>query len=110
MCEHHLLPFTGKAHVAYLPRDKVIGLSKIPRIVDAFARRLQIQEQMSFQIANQLQSVLNPRGVAVMISAKHSCLSMRGIKNQNASMVSSSLTGAFKECAATREEFFSVIR
>ncbi|MGD8455000.1 MAG: GTP cyclohydrolase I FolE [Anaerolineales bacterium] len=109
MCEHHMLPFYGKAHVAYIPDGKVIGLSKIPRIVDMFARRLQIQEQMTSQIANFLQETLNPQGVAVVIEGAHMCAMMRGVKKQNTKMTTSKMTGCFKENAKTRTEFLQHI-
>jgi GTP cyclohydrolase I len=109
MCEHHMLPFYGKAHVAYIPDGKVIGLSKIPRIVDMFARRLQIQEQMTSQIANFLQETLNPQGVAVVIEGAHMCAMMRGVKKQNTKMTTSKMTGCFKENAKTRAEFLQHI-
>ena len=109
MCEHHMLPFYGKAHVAYIPDGKVIGLSKIPRIVEMFARRLQIQEQMTSQIANFLQETLNPQGVAVVIEGAHMCTMMRGVKKQNTKMTTSKMTGCFKENAKTRGEFLQHI-
>jgi GTP cyclohydrolase I len=109
MCEHHLLPFYGRAHVAYIPNGKVIGLSKIPRIVEMFARRLQIQEQMTSQIANFLQSTLLPQGVAVVIEGMHMCSMMRGVKKANAKMKTSKMLGAFRESDKTRSEFFAHI-
>lgn len=109
LCEHHLLPFYGRAHVAYIPNGKVIGLSKIPRIVEMFARRLQIQEQMTSQIANFLQETLQPQGVAVVVEGMHMCSMMRGVKKANASMKTSKMLGAFKEQAGTRQEFISQI-
>jgi GTP cyclohydrolase I len=109
MCEHHMLPFYGKAHVAYIPDGKVIGLSKIPRIVEMFARRLQIQEQMTSQIADFLQETLNPQGVAVVIEGAHMCAMMRGVKKQNTKMTTSKMTGVFKENAKTRSEFLQHI-
>ena len=109
MCEHHMLPFYGKAHVAYIPNGKVIGLSKIPRIVDMFAKRLQIQEQMTSQIANFLQDTLNPQGVAVVVEGAHMCAMMRGVKKQNTKMTTSKMTGCFKENAKTRAEFLQHI-
>ena len=109
MCEHHMLPFYGKAHVAYIPDGKVIGLSKIPRIVDMFARRLQIQEQMTSQIANFLQETLNTQGVAVVVEGAHMCAMMRGVKKQNTKMTTSKMTGVFKENAKTRGEFMQHI-
>ena len=110
MCEHHMLPFYGKAHVAYIPDGKVIGLSKIPRIVEMFARRLQIQEQMTSQIANFVQETLNPQGVAVVIEGAHMCAMMRGVKKDNTKMVTSKMLGCFKENEKTRAEFMSHIK
>ncbi|HMJ05310.1 MAG TPA: GTP cyclohydrolase I FolE [Chthoniobacterales bacterium] len=110
MCEHHLLPFIGKAHVAYIPNGKVIGLSKVARIVDVFARRLQIQEQLTVQIADALMGTLHPSGVAVVIEAKHLCMMMRGVEKQNSVMTTSCLLGTFKEDARTRSEFFSLLK
>lgn len=110
MCEHHLLPFIGKAHVAYIPNGKVIGLSKIARIVDVFARRLQIQEQLTVQVADALMETLHPTGVAVVIEAKHLCMMMRGVEKQNSLMKTSCLLGVFKEDARTRSEFLSLLR
>ena len=109
MCEHHLLPFIGRAHVAYIPNGKVIGLSKVARIVDVFARRLQIQEQLTTQIAEALMGVLHPAGVAVVIEAKHLCMMMRGVEKQNSVMKTSSLRGVFKDDARTRSEFLSLL-
>jgi GTP cyclohydrolase IA len=109
MCEHHLLPFLGKAHVAYIPNGKVIGLSKIPRIVEMFARRLQLQERMTQQIAVFLEETLAPLGVAVVVEALHLCMAIRGIKKSNARMVTSAVRGSFKENIHTRNEFFSHI-
>ncbi|MDQ2918559.1 MAG: GTP cyclohydrolase I FolE [Verrucomicrobiota bacterium] len=109
MCEHHLLPFIGKAHVAYIPDGKVIGLSKVARIVDVFARRLQIQENLTTQIAEALMDVLHPLGVAVVIEAKHLCMMMRGVEKQNSIMKTSSLRGCFAEDARTRSEFLSLL-
>ena len=109
LCEHHLLPFYGKMHVAYLPQKKVIGLSKIPRIVDMFARRLQIQEQLTVQIADALMKCLEPSGVAVVVEAKHLCMMMRGVEKQNSVMKTSCLLGTFKEDARPRSEFLSVL-
>ncbi len=109
MCEHHLLPFIGRAHVAYIPDGKVIGLSKVARIVDIFARRLQIQEQLTTQIADALMQVLDPNGVAVVIEAKHLCMMMRGVAKQNSVMKTSCLLGSFKEDARTRGEFLSLL-
>ncbi len=110
MCEHHLLPFIGKAHVAYIPNGKVIGLSKIARIVDVFARRLQIQEQLTSQIADALMSALHPNGVGVVIEAKHLCMMMRGVEKQNSVMTTSCLLGSFKEDARTRSEFLALLK
>jgi GTP cyclohydrolase I len=109
MCEHHLLPFIGKAHVAYIPNGKVIGLSKVARIVDVFARRLQIQENLTMQVADALMKVLHPNGVAVVIEAKHLCMMMRGVEKQNSVMKTSCLLGSFKEDARTRSEFLSLL-
>lgn len=105
LCEHHMLPFYGRAHVAYIPDHKVIGLSKIPRIVEAFARRLQVQERMTRQIADFLNDVLHPLGVAVIVEGAHMCSIMRGVKKANATMVTSALLGDFKENSRTRAEF-----
>ena len=109
MCEHHLLPFVGKAHVAYIPDGKVIGLSKVARIVDMFARRLQIQENLTIQIADALMKTLRPLGVAVVIEAKHLCMMMRGVEKQNSLMKTSCLLGSFKEDARTRSEFLALL-
>ena len=105
MCEHHMLPFYGRAHVAYCPTDKVIGLSKIPRIVEMFARRLQVQERMTQQIAQLLDDVLQPCGVGVVVEGSHMCSMMRGVKKEHARMVTSAMLGSFKENASTRNEF-----
>ncbi len=105
MCEHHMLPFFGKVHVAYLPEGKVIGLSKIPRIVEMFARRLQVQERMTSEIANFLDSALHPRGVAVVVEGSHMCAMMRGVKKSQATMTTSAMLGAFKDDFALRSEF-----
>lgn len=110
LCEHHMLPFLGKCHVAYLPQGKIIGLSKVPRIVDAFARRLQVQERLTTQIAECLNKVLKPKGVAVVIECLHMCMSMRGVEKQNSYTTTSSMTGSFKSDARTRSEFLSLIR
>ena len=110
MCEHHLLPFIGRAHVAYIPNGKVIGLSKVARIVDAFARRLQIQENLTMQIAESLMKCLEPSGVAVVVEAKHLCMMMRGVEKQNSVMKTSCLLGVFKEDARTRSEFLSLLK
>jgi GTP cyclohydrolase I len=110
MCEHHLLPFIGRAHVAYIPQGKVIGLSKVARLVDVFARRLQIQENLTTQIADALMKTLHPAGVGVVVEAKHLCMMMRGVEKQNSSMTTSCLLGSFKEDARTRSEFFSLLK
>ena len=110
LCEHHVLPFFGKCHVAYVPNKKIIGLSKIPRLVDAFARRLQVQEQLTTQIANALNDHLQPLGVACVIEASHLCLMMRGVQKQNARAVTSSMLGAFRSSDKTRTEFLTLIR
>ena len=105
MCEHHMLPFFGKAHVAYIPNGKIVGLSKIPRIVDVYAQRLQVQERLTEQIAEGLCSVLNPAGVGVVIEAYHLCMMMRGVQKQNSKTITSALRGAFREDPKTRDEF-----
>ncbi len=110
LCEHHLLPFFGKAHVAYIPNGKVVGLSKIPRLVDMFARRLQVQERLTVQIAEAIEEKLRPRGVGVVIEAMHFCMLMRGVEKQNSLAVSSCMRGAFREQQQTREEFLSLIK
>ncbi|MBA3881914.1 MAG: GTP cyclohydrolase I FolE [Chthoniobacterales bacterium] len=109
MCEHHLLPFIGKAHVAYIPRGKVVGLSKVARIVDMFARRFQIQENLTTQIADALMHILHPLGVGVVVEAKHLCMMMRGVEKQNSVMTTSCLLGSFKEDARTRSEFLALL-
>jgi GTP cyclohydrolase I len=109
MCEHHLLPFFGTANVAYIPNGKIIGLSKIPKLVDVFARRLQVQERMTQQIADMLQEKLSPLGVAVVIEARHLCMEMRGAKSHDSPTVTSAMLGVFRESARTREEFLSFI-
>ena len=109
LCEHHILPFIGKAHVAYLPRGKVIGLSKIARIVDMYARRLQIQENMTVQIADAIEKAIEPSGVAVTIEAEHLCMKMRGVEKQNSTMKTSVMLGAFREHQATRMEYLQLI-
>jgi GTP cyclohydrolase I len=109
LCEHHLLPFIGKAHVAYIPTGKVLGLSKVARIVDMFARRLQIQENLTKQIADAIQQVTNAAGVAVVIEAQHMCMMMRGVEKQNSVMSSSVMLGAFRESCNTRHEFLQLI-
>jgi len=110
LCEHHMLPFFGKVHVAYLPNEKVIGLSKIPRIVDAFARRLQVQERLTQDIARAIGEITKPRGVGVIIEARHFCMMMRGVEKQQSSTVTSAMLGAFRSQRATREEFLSLVR
>jgi GTP cyclohydrolase I len=109
LCEHHLLPFIGKAHVAYIPNGKVLGLSKVARIVDMYARRLQIQENLGRQIAEAVQQVTNALGVAVVIEAQHMCMMMRGVEKQNSSMITSVMLGEFRDNSATRSEFLSLI-
>jgi GTP cyclohydrolase I len=108
-CEHHMLPIVGKAHIAYLPDRRVVGISKLARIVDAYARRLQIQEKMTAQIADTLQEVLKPRGVAVVVEAAHECMTTRGVHKPGVSMVTSRMVGAFRQDARTRREFLSII-
>jgi GTP cyclohydrolase I len=110
LCEHHMLPFYGKVHIAYIARDHVIGLSKLPRIVDAFARRLQIQERMTQQIAECIQETLDPQGVAVVAEAQHFCMMMRGVEKQHSGTVTSAMLGAFRKNKETRDEFLSLIR
>jgi GTP cyclohydrolase I len=109
MCEHHLLPFFGTMHVAYLPKDKVIGLSKIPRIVDMFARRLQVQERLTQEVAETLQEVLEPRGIGVICEARHFCMMMRGVEKQHSGTVTSAMLGAFRDGKETRDEFLSLV-
>ncbi|WP_458369242.1 GTP cyclohydrolase I FolE [Pseudomonas mandelii] len=109
LCEHHLLPFIGKAHVAYIPTGKVLGLSKIARLVDMFARRLQIQENLTRQIADAVQQVTDAAGVAVVIEARHMCMMMRGVEKQNSTMITSVMLGAFRESSTTRQEFLQLI-
>ncbi|MCR9247271.1 MAG: GTP cyclohydrolase I FolE [bacterium] len=109
LCEHHLAPFFGKAHVAYIPGDKIVGLSKLARVVDVYARRLQVQERLTMQIANGLNDVLKPRGVAVVIEASHLCMMMRGVAKQNSSTVTSCLLGLFRKDERTRAEFLRLI-
>jgi len=109
MCEHHMLPIIGKAHVAYIPNGKVIGLSKIPRVIDVFARRLQIQEQLTEQICDSINEAINPKGVAVVIDARHMCMEMRGVQKINSSTVTSALRGLFKKEKKTKDEFMSII-
>jgi len=110
LCEHHMLPFFGKVHVAYLPKGRVIGLSKIPRLVDTFARRLQVQERLTKQIAESIQEAIQPIGVGVVVEARHLCMMMRGVEKQHSATVTSSMLGAFREEHETREEFLSLIR
>ncbi len=110
LCEHHMLPFFGVAHVGYIPKGKVVGLSKIPRIVDMFARRLQVQERMTAQVANVLQNQLKPDGVGVVVEGYHMCMSMRGVEKEKAKMITSTLLGSFKEDQKTRTEFLELIR
>jgi GTP cyclohydrolase IA len=109
LCEHHLLPFFGKCHVAYLPKGRIIGLSKIPRLVDMYARRLQVQERLTTQIAETINNKINPRGVAVVIEAQHLCMIMRGVEKQNSVAVTSSMLGAFKDDQNTRNEFLNLV-
>lgn len=109
LCEHHLLPFFGKCHVAYIPDGKIIGLSKIPRLVDMYAKRLQVQERLTMQIAETIQAKVNPQGVAVVIEAQHLCMIMRGVEKQNSVAVTSSMLGAFKDDQNTRNEFLNLI-
>ncbi len=110
LCEHHILPFFGKVHVAYIPKGKVIGLSKIPRLIDAFARRLQVQERLTTQIAECIQNAIKPEGVGVVIEARHLCMMMRGVEKQHSSAVTSSMLGSFREQQQTRDEFLALIR
>ena len=109
LCEHHLLPFFGKAHVGYIPNGKVIGLSKIPRIIDMFSRRLQVQERLTHQVAEALQDVLNPIGVAVVMEGRHMCMQMRGVEKQNSFASTSAMLGQFRKSSETRSEFLSII-
>lgn len=109
LCEHHMVPFVGKAHVAYIPNGKIVGLSKIPRVVDAYARRLQVQERLTKQIKDCIQNTLQPLGVAVVIEAQHMCMSMRGVQKQNSVTTTSDFTGAFMKDPKTREEFMHII-
>ncbi len=110
LCEHHMLPFFGKVHVAYIPNGKVIGLSKIPRLVDVFARRLQVQERLTRQIADAIQEAIEPQGVGVVIEARHLCMMMRGVEKQHSSTVTSAMVGAFRTDQQTRHEFLSLVR
>ena len=110
LCEHHLLPFFGRCHVAYIPNQKVIGLSKIPRVVDVFAKRLQIQERLTMQIAEALMERIKPQGVGVIIEAKHLCMIMRGVEKQNSLAVTSHMMGVFRDCELTRAEFLRLVR
>ncbi len=110
MCEHHLLPFFGKAHIAYVPNGKVIGLSKIPRLVDVFARRLQVQERLTTQIGEAITDAINPQGVAVILEAQHLCMMMRGVEKQHSHTVTSAMLGVFKTQLQTRNEFLSLVR
>src|SRR3989338_296892 len=110
LCEHHMLPFIGRAHVAYLPKDKIIGLSKIARLVDIFARRLQVQERLTQEIADTLHKALNPLGVGVIVEAEHLCMQMRGVQKRGSVMITSAMLGAFRDRPATREEFMSFVR
>jgi GTP cyclohydrolase I len=110
LCEHHLLPFFGKVHVAYIPKGKVIGLSKIPRLVDIFSRRLQIQERLTTQIAQSIEKAIQPLGVGVVVEARHLCMMMRGVEKQHSMAVTSHMLGAFRNNMQTREEFLSLIR
>jgi GTP cyclohydrolase IA len=110
LCEHHLLPFFGKVHVAYIPNSKVIGLSKIPRLVDVFSRRLQVQERLTNQIAETIERKINPLGVAVVVEATHLCMSMRGVEKQNSFAVTSAMLGAFRNSSRTRAEFLDLIK
>ena len=110
MCEHHMLPFFGKVHIAYLPTNKVVGLSKLPRLVDVFARRLQVQERMTHEIADELNNLIKPQGVGVVVEAQHLCMMMRGVQKQNSYAITSSMLGTFREDGRTRSEFLDLIR
>ncbi len=109
LCEHHLLPFFGHAHVAYVPRDKIVGLSKIPRVVEMFARRLQVQERMTQQIAQTLTDILDPQGVGVVVEGMHLCAIMRGVKQEESRLITSAMRGSFKNNPATRQEFLALV-
>lgn len=108
-CEHHMLPFFGKAHIGYIPNKKIIGISKLPRLIEIFSRRMQNQERLTMQIANTLKELLNPKGVGIVIEAKHLCMLSRGVEKQNATMTTSSFKGLFKENSKTRSEFLKLI-
>ena len=110
MCEHHVLPFFGKAHIAYIPDGKIVGLSKIPRVVDAYSRRLQVQERLTIEIRDCLQRTLNPKGVAVVLECSHMCMQMRGVQKQNSATTTSAFTGVFLENDPTRKEFINLIK
>jgi GTP cyclohydrolase IA len=110
MCEHHMLPFFGKAHIAYVPNGKVVGLSKIPRIVDVFARRLQVQERLTHQVAEAINEAIHPQGVGVVMEAQHLCMMMRGVEKQGSATVTSSMLGVFKSQQQTRSEFLTLVR
>jgi GTP cyclohydrolase I len=110
MCEHHMIPFFGRCHVGYLPNKRIIGLSKIPRIIDAFSQRLQVQERLTGQVAETLKEILNPKGVGVVMEGRHLCMQMRGVEKQNSFATTSSMLGQFRESAETRAEFLSIIR
>jgi len=109
LCEHHMLPFFGKAHIAYIPDGRIVGLSKLPRLVEIFARRLQVQERLTEQIAGAIEEVLKPRGVGVVIEAQHLCMMMRGVEKQNSRTITSALRGQFRDCAMTRDEFLRLV-
>ena len=109
LCEHHMLPFFGRAHVAYIPQGKIVGLSKIPRVVDVFAKRLQVQERLTIEVRDVIQEVLNPAGVAVVLECHHLCMQMRGVSKQNSSTTTSAFSGIFLTNDATRKEFFSLV-
>jgi len=110
LCEHHVLPFFGKAHIAYIPDGKIVGLSKVPRVVDAYSRRLQVQERLTIEIRDCLQRTLNPKGVAVVLECSHMCMQMRGVQKQNSATTTSAFTGLFLENDATRKEFINLIK